>query len=249
MPRLDVLLAKNLGLSRKQVKKLLRAGRVRDEEGGRLDDGSAPHPPSTLPRTVVVDDGPRILRHRFDLLQHKPLGVVTALTDRRHRTAYALLRDAPLFDELRAVGRLDKETAGLLFWTTDGALLHRMTHPRYAVARTYEAALRGAPRPLPASLVLRDGHRPEVLELRSIPESELHPATPRSDRATHFATISIVGGKFHEVRRIFAALEAEVVALCRTRYGDVELPRDLEAGRWQPVALKELFGHRHPRPR
>ena len=74
---------------------------------------------------------------------NKPLGCVTALRDPRHPTAYALLRGAPLFDELRPVGRLDLDTSGLLFWTTDGQEIQRLTHPKRAVPRTYQAALAG----------------------------------------------------------------------------------------------------------
>ena len=96
-----------------------------------------------------------------DVALNKPLGCVTALRDPRHPTAYELLRGAPLFGELRPVGRLDLDTSGLLIWSTDGTEIQRLTHPKRAVPRTYQAALAGPFAPLPAKLVLDDGHEPQ----------------------------------------------------------------------------------------
>jgi 16S rRNA pseudouridine516 synthase len=241
VPRLDILLARNLGLSRREVTKLLRRRAVRDESGGVLDDGRVNLEPATLPRTVLVDDEPALLFCRMDLLQHKPVGVVTALRDDRHPTAYALLEDAPLHDELRAVGRLDRDASGLLLWTTDGTLLHRLTHPRWAVPRTYQVALRRDFREPPADLVLDDGHRPRIAELRRIDPHEAHVALARPDDAPIVATITIGSGRFHEVKRIFLALESEVAALCRVAYGPIALPADLPPSGWRAADLRATF--------
>ncbi|HXU60572.1 MAG TPA: pseudouridine synthase, partial [Polyangia bacterium] len=145
--RLDVLLARNLGCSRAAARELVA-------DGGLLIDGAPlTNPRETiaaerLPLAVTVDGVARRLFDRVRLLQNKPLGCVTALRDPRHRTAYELLRDAPLHAELRAVGRLDRDTTGLLLWTNDGAEIQRLTHPRRAVPRTYQAALAGPFQPL-----------------------------------------------------------------------------------------------------
>jgi 16S rRNA pseudouridine516 synthase len=241
VPRLDILLARNLGLSRREVTKLLRRRAVRDDAGSVLDDGRRNVEPAGLPCTVVVDDASVVLRARMDLLQHKPVGVVTALRDDRHATAYALLAGAPLFAELRAVGRLDRDASGLLLWTTDGTLLHRLTHPRWAVPRTYHAALRREFREPPADLVLDDGHRPRIAELRALDPAQAHPALARPEDATVLATLTICSGRFHEVKRIFLALGSEVVALCRVAYGPIALPNDLPAGAWTAVDLRAAF--------
>ncbi len=206
-------------------------------------------PPSELPTQVHVDGRPLTLRARYDLLLNKPLGVVTAHQDDRHPTAYALLREAPLFKELRGVGRLDKETSGLLMWTTDGTLLHRITHPRYAVPRTYHVALERPPAPLPEGLALKDGYVPEITEYEARDPGSLHPALHRPDEARAFASITITTGRFHEVRRIFAALESHVVGLARVSFGPVELPTDLAAGAYAPYDLKAAFAGMHPRPK
>ncbi|MDC0718463.1 pseudouridine synthase [Nannocystis bainbridge] len=249
MPRLDLLIAHNLNLSRGQVTRAVRFGRVRTPEGEPLRDPGLKIAPSALPQTVLFDHQPLTLRVRYHLLQHKPVGVVTALRDDRHQTAYDLVREAPLGRDLRAVGRLDLDTSGLLLWTTEGALLHRLTHPRYAVRRTYQAALTGPWRAPPPDLELDDGHRPEILDLLPLAEGEAHPGlqVPRGTGA--LASITIASGKFHEVRRIFAALGAEVLGLCRVSFGPLELPRDLPAGEHRELDLHALFaGTLHPAP-
>jgi 16S rRNA pseudouridine516 synthase len=248
VPRLDALIARNLSLSRREVTRLLRAGRIHDPAGQRLDDGRTPCLPSHGPREVVVDGRAHILHHRVSVLQHKPLGVVTAHDDPRHPTAYALLRDAPLYRELRAVGRLDLDTSGLLLWTTDGTLLHRLTHPRYGVPREYHVGLAGEFATPPPDLRLDDGHVPRIAALERRTAASMHPALRRSARAGVHAAITLGTGRFHEVRRIFAALGTEVVDLCRVRFGVVELPATLPAAAYAPIDLHALFHGLDPLP-
>lgn len=248
MPRLDLLIAHNLGLSRGVVTRLCRGHRVTTPEGAALTDPGLQVAPSELPRVVHVDARPLTLHVRYHVLQHKPVGVVTALRDDRHATAYELLREAPLHRDLRAVGRLDLETSGLLLWTTEGTLLHKITHPRYAVPRVYQAALSGPWHAPPPDFALEDGHRPEIVALAPLAPADVHPGLHVPAGAT-LATISITGGKFHEVRRIFVALGAEVLGLCRVAYGPLELPKDLPAGQHVPVDLHAVFSGLHPRPR
>lgn len=249
MPRLDLLIAHNLGFSRGVVTKLCRQGRVSTPGGPALRDPGLQVAPAGLPMAILVDDRPHTLYLRYHLMQHKPLGVVTALRDDRHATAYDLLKSAPLHRDLRAAGRLDLETSGLLLWTTEGPLLHRMTHPRYAVPRVYQAALRGEWRAPPPGFALDDGHVPEISELRPLAREAAHPGLDVPAGATALASITIVGGKFHEVRRIFAGLGSEVLGLCRVAYGPLVLPPDLPAGQYRELDLHSVFAGMHPRPR
>jgi 16S rRNA pseudouridine516 synthase len=241
LSRLDKLIARNLGLSRRQVTKLFRAGRVRAEDGTRLKDPTQRTPESSLPLPIEVDGRACTLRDHHHVLQHRPVGVVTALRDAMHDTAYGLLQEEPLFSELRAVGRLDRDCSGLLLWTTDGDLVHRLAHPKYAVPREYHVALSAPFEPRPDELVLDDGHRPHILSLDPITEGDLHPALRRPADSRDFARIALIGGRFHEVKRIFAALGSSVTALARVRYGTVELPRDLEPGRSLDIDLPTIF--------
>jgi len=232
MPRLADLLARNLGCSRTEARRLLAAGEVTDTGGAVLDDHRQQIPAHS---TLLVSGSPLLLHDAYHLLLNKPPGVITALEDDRHPVAYSLLRDAPLYQELRPVGRLDLDTTGLLLWTTDGTALHRLTHPKRQVPRVYQAALARPFRAPPPDLVLEDGHRPDIRHLDLI--QDLHPSLLRPEGSTVFATVTIVGGAYHEVRRIFAALGSHVLGLCRVRFGRLTLPPDLPAGAYCPVDL------------
>jgi 16S rRNA pseudouridine516 synthase len=241
VPRLDALLALNLGVSKTKARDLLAAGRVRGAGGAPLEDSRAEIGAPALPFAVTIDDEPRSLVAAAYVLQHKPVGCVTALHDARHPTAYALLAGAPLAARLRPVGRLDLDTSGLLLWTSEGPWLQRLTHPRRAVPRTYHAALARAFRaPPPAGLTLDDGHRPTITQLAPLARDGAHPALVTPPEAATFATITIVGGAYHEVRRIFAALDSHVLALCRVSFGRLTLPRELSAGAWRAVAPDDV---------
>lgn len=232
MPRIDRLIARTLGASRKNVSGWIRSGQVTLPNGDVVKDPSFAIADEALPYTITVGDDEIILRDSFSLLLNKPTGYVTALKDREHPIAAQLVADAPLFDDLRAVGRLDKDTTGLLFWTTDGQLLHKLTHPKNEVSRTYHAALARPAGPLPESLVLEDGHEPKILSLEVLAAADAHPSLVQPPETTALASITIVGGAYHEVRRIFAALGSHVLGLCRVAYGPVQLPTDLELGAW-----------------
>ena len=229
MPRLDVLLARNLGWSRAAARDAVADGRVQ-LTGAVARDPRQQIATTDLPLAAAVDEEAISLFDSARVLLNKPIGCVTALRDPRHPTAYELLDGAPLHAELRPVGRLDRETSGLLLWTTDGAEIQRLTHPKRAVPRTYHAALAQAHRPLPADLVLDDGHRPRIDALGPLARDEAHPSLDIPADAPILASITIVGGAYHEVRRIFAALGSHVFGLCRVRFGDIELPRDLAPG-------------------
>jgi 16S rRNA pseudouridine516 synthase len=235
VPRLDDLLSRNLGISKTAVARLCEEGRVRALDGTVIDDRKTAVPAGGADGTaqVLVDDAPVTLFESAVVLLHKPVGVVTALRDNHYPTAYALLEHAPLFAELRPAGRLDLASSGLLLWTTDGALIQRLTHPKRRVPRTYQAALTEAFSPPPPGLTLEDGHRPEIVALTDLARDEAHPALLVPPEAKRLATITIVGGAYHEVRRIFVALGSHVVALCRVRFGDYELPVDLPPAGWR----------------
>ena len=224
--RLDVLLARNLATSRTAVRALIDAGLV-EVDGAPIDDPRFAVPRARLPLSVIVDGVAHALHDQARILLNKPVGCVTALRDHQHPTAYALVRDAPLAGELRPVGRLDLDTSGLLLWTTDGAEIQRLTHPKRAIPRVYQAALARPFAAPPANLVLDDGHVPQIAALTELPRGAAHPSLSVPPDAALLASITVVGGAYHEVRRIFAALGSHVLGLCRVRFGDLELPFDL----------------------
>jgi 16S rRNA pseudouridine516 synthase len=263
VPRLDVLLARNLGCSRTAAATLIGAGRVRDTTGRVLDQRRAEIAASTTPVEVILDEGDgnddgndgggdgddqgagasarRVLLYdAFHALLNKPLGVITALRDDRHPTAFALVRDAPLASELRAVGRLDLDTSGLLLWTTDGQWVQRLTHPKRMVPRTYQAALARPFRAPPVNFILEDGHRPTIQSLDLMAREGAHPALAVPPETTTLAQITVIGGAYHEVRRIFAALDSHVLGLCRVAFGRLALPHDLAPGSFIAADLTQV---------
>jgi 16S rRNA pseudouridine516 synthase len=232
MLKLEKLLARNLPCSRAQARRVLAA-----EPGPALP---AEVLPSALPLHVQLA-GRRIdLYDAYHVMLHKPVGYVTALSDAQYATAASLVANAPLAPELRAVGRLDRDTSGLLLWTTDGAWLHRLTNPRTGIPRVYHAALARPYQALPPELVLRDGHRPRILDLQPLAAADAHSALCRHPEAVVFAAITIAGGAYHEVRRIFAALGSHVLALCRVSFGALVMPADLAPGQWRPIDQAEV---------
>ncbi len=232
MPRLDQLLARNLGQSRREVARLLRSGAISTPDGRSLRDGRELIPASDLPLEVSLSGVPTRLREHVHLMQHKPVGVVSSRDDPRHPTAWALLEGAPMHAELRAIGRLDLDAAGLLLWTTDTPRVHALTHPKRAVARTYHVALAREWSPMPAGLVLADGTAPRIVELERLEEHERHPALELPIGTVALARVTLLDGAYHEVKRIFAALDSHVLRLARVAHAGIELPRELGAGGW-----------------
>lgn len=218
----------------------MRRGAVKNQDGQAIKDVKINIPDAQLPITLWVQDKALQLRPHFSLMQHKPRGRLSARKDPLHPTAYELLADAPLFAELRAVGRLDLETSGLLLWTTQGEMVHALTHPKKAVIRRYQAIL-ARPFVLEGELsqvILKDGYRPQIESLRYIEVADTHPALLRDDGANLAAEISIYGGAYHEVRRIFAALQSHVLSLCRVQHGPWHLPPKLAPGGFQEIDLQ-----------
>ncbi|KIG14921.1 Ribosomal small subunit pseudouridine synthase A [Enhygromyxa salina] len=241
MPRLDQLLARNLGQSRREVTRLLRRGAVAGPGGERLRDGRLAIATTQLPFEVEVSGVVLQLRLHVHLIQHKPVGVVTSRNDDRHPTAWGLLEGAPMHAELRAIGRLDLDAAGLLLWTTDTPQVHALTHPNRAVPRSYQVALARPWTPAPLGptgspeLRLADGSRPRITELGPLLERDLHPALQPPPGTGALAQITLLDGAYHEVKRIFAALDSHVLLLVRVAHAGLWLPETLEAGAWREL--------------
>ena len=232
--RLDRLLA-NLGYgSRREVQALVEAGLVRLD--GRVLDRSDQRLAVTpdLSERMRVQGRPLDPPPGMTLLLHKPLGVTCS-----HKEAGPLVYD--LFPArwrrreppLSSIGRLDKETSGLLLFTDDGALLHRVISPRSHVAKRYYATLdrplRGDEAALFASgALLLEG------EDRPLSPARLEALSPTTARLT------VTEGRYHQVRRMFAAAGNHVVALHRDRLGGLGLPSDLAAGAYRLLSAAEV---------
>ncbi len=219
--RLDRLLG-HMGFgSRKEIRALLKAGRVTVDGAVVTDPGLLVDPQGSA---VAVDGRPVGFRRHFHVLLHKPSGVITATEDPRQPTVMDVLPEALRRRDLVPVGRLDKDTEGLLLLTTDGTLAHRLLSPRWHQPKRYLARV---DRPLePADqeafaggVALEDGYvtLPARLEILS----------------PHEGVVTVYEGKYHQVRRMFAARGKRVLYLKRLSMGPLslgDLPRG--AARW-----------------
>ena len=220
--RLDKFLSENTMFSRSELKEKIRRGAV-------TVDGVAIQSPETkvdsekslvcLSGVPVRPSGTRCF------MLNKPAGYVTAASDPKEPTVMKLLPAELRHLNLQPVGRLDKDTEGLLLFTNDGALLHRIISPRHNVIKRYYARHEGVVtesdiEAFHRGIVLRDGTACKPAELEIIEDGE--------------AIISVSEGKYHQVRRMMASLGHTVTYLKRISEGSLTLG-DLPAG-----ALREL---------
>jgi len=228
MRRLDQLLA-NLGYcSRREARDFLRAHGVRGGDGARLTQPAL----KVEAATVRIDGEPLDHPDGLLLLLHKPLGLVCSHDRREGPSVYDLL--PPRWQQrnpgITSVGRLDKDTSGLLLLTDQTALVHRLTSPRHHVEKRYRATV---DRDLPPGLgeVFAAG----TLRL----EGEDAPCLPARYEALgpREAFLTLTEGRYHQVRRMFAAAAgATVQTLHRDRFGPWGLD-DLTAGQWRILSL------------
>jgi len=233
MARLDRLLA-NLGYgSRREVGAMVARGQVVLDGVALKDTGAKIPVTAELPQRLTIAGKPVDPPAPLTLLMHKPLGVVCSHRE-AGRSVYELLpqRWRARMPSLSTIGRLDKETSGLLLITDDGPFLHRVISPRSHVAKRYIATL---DRPLKgdegevfaAGTLMLEG------ETDALAPAALEPLSPTEARLT------ITEGRYHQVRRMFAAVGNHVTALHRDRIGGLALPDDLAAGEWRILTTAE----------
>lgn len=224
--RLDRFVSQAVGLARSRARSLIRQGGV-TVDGLVVTDSAR----QVGPGHRVVHAGEALaLPQPLYLMLHKPVGLLSATRDAHQATVMSLL-PPPLAARVHPVGRLDKETSGLLLLTDDGDWSHRITSPRHACPKTYvvelaEPLAADAERRLAAGLLLR---------------SETTPTRPTAVRrlAPRRARVTVTEGRYHMVRRMFAALGNRVVALHRERIGGLSLDQDLAPGDWRTLTAAE----------
>ena len=214
----------NLGYgSRKDVQRMFREGRITDAAGEVLyADDDVAH------ADVRVDGEPLDPPHGLLLMLHKPVGVTCSTKD-RGRIVYDLL--PPRFrsrdPQLSPVGRLDRDTSGLLLMTDDGQLLHRITSPKSGLDKAYLVTLAEDLRGDEAATFVSGTLLLESEKTPLLPAG-LEPLGPREAR------LVLHEGRYHQARRMFAAVGNHVVALHRERIGGLFLG-SLDPGAWQPL--------------
>ena len=229
--RLDNLLAQEK-ISRKAMKQALLRGEI-------LVDGC---PARSLAQNI--DTGLQELLFQGQIVQgyehtylmlHKPAGVVTANKDKELPTVMDLLPSDIQSDKLYAVGRLDRDTTGLLLLTDNGPLGFQLLHPQYHVDKSYQVVVNG---PLTSDhirlfkegIVFLDGTtcKPARLEILS--------ASPSLSQAS----ITISEGKFHQVKKMFLSVGVKVTSLKRVQFGEFTLDPELAEDQYRPLNQEEL---------
>ena len=227
MERLDKFLCDSGVGTRSQVKVILKAGRVLVD--GKVEkDNARKVDPKT--QTITMDGEVLGGARRVVVMLNKPEGYVTATEDKNDRTVMELLPEEMKHLDLKPVGRLDKATEGLLLFTNDGDLLHRLISPKKEVPKVYYARHEGRAgeedvKAFEEGLVLRDG-------LECLP-AKLEPLGPGE------SLITVCEGKYHQVRRMMASRNMTVVYLERRKEGMLELG-DLPRGQVRELSEEEI---------
>ena len=233
MARLDRLLA-NLGYgSRREVTDLVARRQVVLDGVAVKDAGARLPVTADLPARMTVAGQPLDPPAPLTLVMHKPLDLVCSHRE-AGRSVYELLphRWRAREPALSTIGRLDKDTSGLLLITDDGPFLHRVISPKRHVAKRYVATLArplagGEAEAFAAGTLMLEG------ETEPLAPAVLEVLTPTQARLT------ITEGRYHQVRRMFAAVGNHVTALHRDRIGGLDLPADLAAGAWRILTPAE----------
>lgn len=228
MERLDKILANTGRWSRKEVRELVRAGRV-------TVNGTVARSPEEKwdPSAQFVVDGELVSGERLVyLMLHKPAGLVSATEDPRQPTVLELLPDHLKRVGLFPAGRLDKDTEGLLLLTNDGEMAHRLLAPRRHVDKVYFVRVDGQldqadVDAFAAGMTLGDGLvcMPAGLELLEEPDTAL---------------VTLREGKYHQIKRMLASRGKPVRYLKRLTMGPLSLDPKLELGQWRPLTGEEL---------
>lgn len=229
MERLDKLLAGTGKWSRREVKALVRQGLVRVD--GRLAASAEDKLDPAAAIITVAGETISLCRFTYVML-HKPAGVLTATEDRKQPTVLDLLPPELRRIGLAPVGRLDKDTEGLLLLTNDGELAHRLLSPKYHVEKRYFARVDGELSAADAEafargMTLGDGLECLPAGLEVLPD--------------RVCIVTLREGKFHQVKRMLAARGAPVLYLKRLSMGPLVLEDSLAAGAYRLLRAEEIL--------
>lgn len=230
LSRIDKLLALT-GVGRTEAKKMIAAGRV--SVCGKLirDPGF-----KATPDQVTLDGAPLAVEQELYLMLHKPAGVITATEDKRLPTVVSLLPEKYQRRKIGPVGRLDRDVTGLVLLTTDGELAHRLISPKWKAEKTYRAECEGR---LTETDVAAFAEGLALSDFTAKP-AKLEVLSTTDGHST--ADVTLTEGKFHQVKRMFAAVGHPLTHLHRLRIGCVTLDETLAEGEFRPLTDVEITG-------
>lgn len=227
--RLDRLLAESGFGTRKEVKKLIKKGYV-IVNGKEIKDPSIKIDINST--NVEVEGKPVNYIKDIYVILNKPSGYITSTKD-KEMTVMELVSDIPRFEKLFPVGRLDKDTEGLLFITNDGELAHRLTHPKWKVPKKYFVIIEGE---------LSERNREKLNEGIDLGDFKTKPAQVtvlKNNKKTSELEIEIKEGKYHQVKRMFEKVGNPVIYLKRISFGNLLLGK-LHTGEYRFLTEEEI---------
>ncbi|MDN6652878.1 MAG: rRNA pseudouridine synthase [Lactobacillus sp.] len=231
--RIDKYLANmNVG-SRKEVHVLIKKGIVT------VNGDMVKTPKQQVKESdEVLVDGQEVNYQKYHyFLMNKPKGLLSATEDRSQRTVISLLKPQDQYQEITPVGRLDKDTTGLLLLTNDGQLNHELLAPNKHVDKIYRAKIAGVAddetvKTFASGMTLGDGTKLKPAELKILAQDEEHDSSE--------IEIKIREGKYHQIKRMFGAVGMKVVELERISMGKLKLPKDLKRGNYIELSLDDV---------
>ncbi|WP_265668571.1 pseudouridine synthase [Lactobacillus amylovorus] len=231
--RIDKYLANmNVG-SRKEVHQLIKKGIVA------VNGQTIKTPKEKVAETdEVTVNGEKIAYQKYHyFLMNKPKGVLSATEDRSQRTVISLLDLKDQYQGIVPVGRLDKDTTGLLLLTNDGQLNHELLAPNKHVVKVYRAKIAGVAdedtvKTFASGMTLGDGTKLKPAKLTVLKQDTEHDSSE--------IKIEISEGKYHQIKRMFGAVGMKVVELERISMGKLKLPNDLKRGQYVEIGVDEI---------
>ncbi|OON95945.1 MAG: 16S rRNA pseudouridine(516) synthase [Epulopiscium sp. Nele67-Bin005] len=227
--RLDKFLC-HVGIgTRTEVQKLIKKKRVTVDDVTITNAGLIIRPEE---QEICLDNEVLTFKQYYYFVLNKPQGVITATEDSRHETVLDLLDFEDQNKKVSPVGRLDKDTEGLLILTNDGKTSHQLLSPKKHVPKVYYAKIEGelinnACEKFVEGIILEDNTQCLPAKLEILGSSEVK--------------VTLQEGKFHQVKRMIKQVGAEVVYLKRIKMGNLDLPSDLELGEYRELTEQELL--------
>lgn len=231
MERIDKLLASQGTLSRKDVKEIIKKGRVAVNNAV-IKSGD--YKVNEEKDTVAVDGEVLLLKKHVYIMLNKPQGVVSASDSSTDKTVVDLVPDELFRKGLFPAGRLDKDTTGFVLITDDGDFAHRILSPKNHIFKTYLARLEHSLSGEDIA-VLKNGIT--LCDGTTLKEAKVEVV---EDGTTPLVKIMICEGKYHQVKRMFAATGNKVTALHRSRMGELDLDTSLKSGECREITAEEL---------
>lgn len=226
--RLDKFISSQTSFSRSECRKLIQTGRVRVEG---LNWVNADTKIDVNNSNVFVDGNAITFKEYVYYVMNKPAGVLSACNDKSKKTVVDLLKENDRYRAVFPVGRLDKDTTGLLLLTDDGDTAHKIINPKSKIEKTYIAVLDGQLKQddilsFKKGIVLADGTLCEPAILEIIDENT--------------ALVKITEGKYHQIKRMFGVIGLGVVELSRIKIGNLSLDKNILPGDYIEISFEDI---------